>query len=510
MAAKSTVTVLLVSCVLGAQTPEVRIRPLTLQEAIREAVAHNLQVAIAQQNRLRSQAGVVTSQGAFDWNLAASAQSTYSKRETSVPLYPGFPALPYQSKNSSRQAQAELSTATPWGGTFQVQESANYSYWHNVLLDTTGKPVPGSESINPFPWSGQLIASYSQKLLQGFGTEMGMAPLVIARRNAQAADATFRLSVIDLVAQTENAYWAQVYAEHLLESKKSVLALAEKHRAESQIRLKVGAIARLDLTGAEAQVAQAEQDILAAQNQLDNARDTLARILSPDGVDVTVQLKAVDQPALMQHLKVAEVDDAVAMALRNRLELQTARANLDVARLQRKVAQDKIRPDLTVAGTYIGTSNSHEVFGPAQADLSHARYPGYAASVSLAMPLQNRAAKGGLQNAQATEKLGDLSLKDQEQAIILQVRTAYRNMDSAEFGLVAAAKTLNLQEKVLAAEQKKFSRGASTSFIVLQKMTDLDNARTREVQAQTTFANAVTGLEQAVGHLLEARNLDVK
>ena len=33
-----------------------------------------------------------------------------------------------------------------------------------------------------------------------------------------------------------------------------------------------------------------------------------------------------------------------------------------------------------------------------------------------------------------------------------------------------------------------------------------DSARSAEVQAQIGYANAVTALEKAVGHLLEARN----
>lgn len=508
MAAQPMVTVLLVSCALGAQTPEPVVRDLTLQDAIRTAVANNLQVEIAQQARIQARGGALAGEGVFDWNLSASVQGSHAKAETSLPLYAGFPALPYQSLTENRSGSFDLQKVLPWGATFEVNESPSYTYWHNVLLDTTGRPVPGGESINGAPWSGQLTVTYHQNLLQGAGTEVATAPLVIARRNAESADATFRLSVIGLVSQAESAYWAQVFAERLLESKKTALALAVKHRAENQLRLKVGAIARLDLTGSEAQVAQAEQDILSAQNQLDNARDALIRTLYPDG-DRSFQIKAVDLPPQVEHIKLTE-GEAVKMALARREELRAARIGQDVARLQTKVARDKLRPNLGAGVSYIGLSSSYAAFGPVQGDLSKARYPGYGAGIQFSMPIENRAARGGLRQAAASEKLGDLNLRDQEQAVILQARTAYRNLDAAERGVVAAGKTRYLQEKTLDAEQKKFSRGASTTFIVLQRLTDLDNARSAEVQAQIAYANAVTALETAVGNLLEARHLEVR
>ena len=50
----------------------------------------------------------------------------------------------------------------------------------------------------------------------------------------------------------------------------------------------------------------------------------------------------------------------------------------------------------------------------------------------------------------------------------------------------------------------------STNFLVLSKLNDLNTAKGNELQAQITYAKAVTALEKALGHLLEARKLEVK
>ena len=73
-----------------------------------------------------------------------------------------------------------------------------------------------------------------------------------------------------------------VYAQRDLDNKQISLKLAQKQLNENMIRLKVGTMAPLDVTSAEAQVAQAEQNIITGQANLANAKDTLIRALYPN------------------------------------------------------------------------------------------------------------------------------------------------------------------------------------------------------------------------------------
>ncbi len=50
----------------------------------------------------------------------------------------------------------------------------------------------------------------------------------------------------------------------------------------------------------------------------------------------------------------------------------------------------------------------------------------------------------------------------------------------------------------------------STNFLVLSKQNDLDSAKSGELQAQISYAKAVTTLEKALGNLLEARKRELK
>ena len=497
---------------LVAQTPVPGVTRLSLQDAIRASLQNNLQVSLAREARNQIQAGILTSEGAFDWNLSGGLQVSRIDMASGTPQYPGAAAVPYTATYFSRGGpsqgpELDLARNFEWGGSLDVNYNAAFANWRFLAFDPAGHVIPGSASSNPAPYSGTLSATYTQNLLQGFGREMGTAPLVIAQKNGQAADYTFQLSIINLVSTTEGYYWNLVYAQRWLDTKQLALELAQKHLDENRFRLKTGTIARLDVTGAEAQVAQAEQDIISAQAQLDNARDTLIRALYPNA-ERPASLEASDAPGL-SHIQLNE-DEAVKMALAGRVELKAARIAKDVALLQSKVAQDKVRPVLAANAGYIGSSDTYTALGPVNKDLVSAKYPGYTVGAKFALPLQNRAAKGNQALAQATFNGSVVSLRDQELSIVLQVRTAYRNVEATEKGVKAAEKTVYFQKKTLEAEQFKFSRGVSTNFIILQDMTNLDNARSAEIQAQINYANAVTALEASVGHLLQARQLELR
>jgi outer membrane protein TolC len=94
--------------------------------------------------------------------------------------------------------------------------------------------------------------------------------------------------------------------------------------------------------------------------------------------------------------------------------------------------------------------------------------------------------------------------------VTLDVRTAYRNLRAAEKSITASEKSRILAQATYDAEQMRFANGLSTNFIVLQRQNDLDNARTAELNAKIAYVNAQTALQQAMGTLLEYRDIKVK
>ncbi|HJU83851.1 MAG TPA: TolC family protein [Holophagaceae bacterium] len=464
---------------------------LTLQEAIQTALKNNLQVSIAEQNRELAKGNLLFNEGSFDWLLSASAN--VSKTKDFVTTFNQG-----ESTTTRRNLTVGLNKPFEWGGNVNVSYAPFYS------LTTSQTPSPLNST---YPYDGNFNATYTQHLLSGFGKKASSTQLIVARNGAKAADFQFQQSVIALVAQVESQYWDVVFARENLDNKQQSLALAQKQLKENQIRVEVGTLAPIEVTSAEATVAQREQDIIAAEAQLKNAVDALIRALYPVEAQPAA-LMAADEPAVGP----LPLDEPAAeqRALENRVEMKSAELDLESKKIQEDAAKNRLLPQLDLSLGYAGNAASSDRLSPVNSDLTDFKYPGYNVGLTFSIPIMNKAARGNLAQARANTRQSELSKRDLELGIRLQVRQAYRNVEAAAKGVAAAEKTRIFQEKTLEAEQKKFENGMSTNFFVLQRQNDLDTAKANELQARINYAKAVTALEQATGNLLQARNLEIR
>ena len=171
----------------------------------------------------------------------------------------------------------------------------------------------------------------------------------------------------------------------------------------------------------------------------------------------------------------------------------------------RVAAENRLLPQLNAFIAYNGSSDSRTSLGPVNGDLSSANYPGYAVGLNFSVPIANRTAKGNLTQARAYERGSELSLRDLELGILLQVRQAFENVQASQESVEAARTARLFREEDLRGEQGRFENGMSTTFLILSKQNDLDASKAAELQAQISYAKSITALEQATGNLLEAR-----
>ncbi len=499
------------------------VQRITLQDAVQTALKNNLQVGIAEQVRVATQAGVLINEGAFDWSLQSGLSFGHTKsasiRSGPSQSSPGsLVTTDSEFTTTTRNINATVTKPFEWGGNFSIAygsqsplySSTDQSGKSTTILSTgqvVGPTAFGPYNLNPFPYNSSLSATYTQSLLRNAGRDAASVLLIVAKKGSLQADYVFQQAIITLVADTESKYWDLVFAKRNLENKRQSLSLAQKQLHENKIRVEVGTLAPIEVNNAEASAAQREQDIIAAEAQLDNAKDALARALYPDAARST-SLEAADAPSIEPF----RFDESTAekTALDKRLELKVAKLDLESKQALETSANSKLKPQLDFNVGYVGSSNTRENFSGVNSDLTGFKYPGYNLGLTFSVPFANRAARGGLSQARANRHQSELSLRDQELGIILQVRTAYRNLEAAAKGVAAAEKTRTYRELSLDAERKKFDNGMSTNFIVLQQADQLDTALSAELQARITYAKSITTLEQALGTLLEARKLEVK
>jgi outer membrane protein len=93
--------------------------------------------------------------------------------------------------------------------------------------------------------------------------------------------------------------------------------------------------------------------------------------------------------------------------------------------------------------------------------------------------------------------------------VMLDVSNSIHQLEQAELILAAGKTALELAQKALAAEQRKYELGAQTIFFVLDAQTRLAQAESNLLQAQISNQIAVAAVDHATGGLLQPYRVEV-
>src|SRR5207247_8821751 len=89
-----------------------------------------------------------------------------------------------------------------------------------------------------------------------------------------------RQTVMDTLSAAEKAYWDLNFALMNLKTGQAALQLAQDFLDQNRIKVRVGTLAPIEITQAEAQVADREEAVIVAENQVRTAEDGLRRVMN--------------------------------------------------------------------------------------------------------------------------------------------------------------------------------------------------------------------------------------
>lgn len=490
--------------VLGAGDPAVL--RLTHKEALRLGAVNLLQARVAREVRETFRQLPEAERGAFDWTLSASAQNGRTQWGVNDLRASGLDSLYLTASAAtleSRSASLGVSRLNALGGTLSLNLASGYNslanQWNSTTFPNGPAGVVAWSTLNPY--SGTASLSYTQPLLRGFGPAAAEARLRAALEEAKGADETFRLRMIELLARVDRLYWDQVYAGQNLDNKRIALELARRQLSEDQDRVKSGMLAPIELPQVEASVADREKQVLAAEALLANARQALLVELFPDA-DRPGALEPADAPE--PGPRPPSLEEALGKALERRPELARAGHALAADRTLEKAAKNALLPQLDTQVAVLRDTTSRSDAGGVWNDWTQSRYPGYYVGLSFSYPLGNRARKARLSSARAATRGAEYEVSDTRNAITLDLDQTYTELITARKQVEAADKALVFRQQSLDAEMSKLENGMSTSFFVLQRQEELDQARTADLEARISAERARTDLKRAMGTLADS------
>ena len=368
----------------------------------------------------------------------------------------------------------------PYGGEIVAQALVQFV---NALSDSAESAEPASVAI-----SGSL------PLLRGAGM-INLEPLIGAERElvyqVRAFEDFRRQFAVDISRSYFNTLARQQAVRNRQLNYENLAVLTERTRA----LFAAGKISFLEVQRAEQALLQAENSVIAARENYQNALDAFKIAL---GMPVSEEL-AIIPVALELDMPDIEGAGVLEAAHRYRLDLQTARDRIDDARRGVDNARNGLLPglDLTAQGQATNPEDN-----PARK--LNSRTLTYSAGVTLDLPIDRlpernayRRSLIGFERAQrAFEELQDRVTADVQEDV-RSIRTAQSSLRIQQESISLAERRLDLASELLR-QSGAGGAGRAGGNTPRPDARDLVEAQTSLLQAQDTYEQARADLQVQV------------
>jgi outer membrane protein TolC len=454
--------------------------PLTLEDCIKRALQNGFALEIQRYNPSMAKDSVDIARGSFTPVLSATGSQSHANTGPMLALA--------GSKEDARSFRLGITELLETGTTVNL----------GTDLNRNANTSPSYISFyNPI-YNSDFTISVTQPLLRGAGTAVTTAVLNRARIGLARAGFDFRASALDIIQQTEGAYYSLVYAREQLSVFQVSLALANRLLEEAQAKKTVGTATDIDVLQAQVGVANARSNVLSGEKSVHDTSDALLAIIGRFELDSPLGVAKFDD--FTGQLPVTA--SSYQLALHNQPDYISAKMQLDQLKLDLMVAKNGLKPTLNVDGALglNGTrGSSYAAINSAVARDNNSWQLG----LTLSYPLGRVSDKARYRQSLSLLDQQTLVVRQLEQSILVQVRAAVRTVETHNEKVKIAALAAEFSGKQYDLESARFAAGLATSRDVLQTQSDLQNARVAELQARITLQNSISALHRLEGSSLE-------
>ncbi|HZL46290.1 MAG TPA: TolC family protein [Opitutaceae bacterium] len=460
--------------------------PLTLQECVQRALQHGFDLEIQRYNPAIAKDAVDVARGGFYPTLSFNGSQSHSD---TGPL--GGTAGTQSDARDTRLAATDLLQT---GTTVNVSTDLNRSKTNPPLLTSFYNPVYNSD----------LTVAITQPLLRGAGIAVTTATLNRAKIGLTRAGFDFQAQALNIVQQTEAAYYNLVYAREQLRVYRVSLDLANRLLDEAQAKKTVGTATAVDVLQAQVGVANARSNVLSAEKSVKDTSDALLALIDRFELDTTLgDAKFEDFTG-----QLPVIESSYQLALHHQPDYISAKMQLDQFQLDLGVAKNALKPTVNVDGIlgFNGTRGSaYDAFNSAVNRDGNS----WEVDLTVSYPWGRVSDKARYRQSLSILSQQTLVVRQLEQNILVQVRSAVRAVETNSEKVKIAALAAEFSAKEYDLENARFSAGLATSRDVLQTQSDLENARVAELQARITLQNSISALHRLEGSSLDRYHLTV-
>jgi outer membrane protein TolC len=489
--------------------PEARgVALFKLDDVIEVAVRLSADVARARADRDVARGGAVAAQKDQSWILSAAASY---QRDTMAPQSAANRLEPLAVVASDTiNGTLGLGRNLPTGGNISVELGLAHvrrelNVTGEVLAQGMGPKSECGENIDIF-CQDQASArlTLKQPLVRGIGSDVALAPQRKAELGAVEATVKSQLAAELLIRDLVSAYWELAYAAYEVDVRAESLELARKQEQITRQEMRAGTAAQNALDTVSYEIAVRDEALLTSKLAFEKKSLELRRKagLEIGRRDIVVR---PSEPFEIDN-KDWNVDDVLARSHKINRQLASVVLEKKIADVDVQVARNATLPqiDLSLSGALLGTGDTAS--GAFSADSS-----GYQVVAGLSMSFElSGAAKAAHSAAVARRHRLDVDRVDLERQLDAEVVSSVKTLMSGRTRVALTDKAIAIAEDNVKAERANFLAQRSTNFQVMQRQTQLADARLRRGRAVADYHTAVAQLQYLSGTLLDAYRIHVR
>jgi outer membrane protein TolC len=437
---------------------------LSLSDVVVLALQNNRDLKNAYLERIIQQGDLAVAEDKFIPNLIPAITVSMNRQ-----------ALGSRGNNSGNLGlSANVSVKIPTGGTF------------NFGWNGTGQTfLANDENLDSLAQNLQL--SFNQPLLRGSGIKVNQASIEIARFQEEFNILQLKSTLIETITSVILNYRNLLQAQEQLKIEQDSLEIAQRQLEILQALIDAGRQAQVDILPSQTNIANRQVSLLAAENNLEQARLELLKVL-----DLEENLNIIAAEDSLVISLPLDINNLKQLAFQNNPQYLQLLLNTEISKLDLLVAQDNRRWNLDLNASY---GNSGTTLTDDTTDITVA--------LGLSRDLGDRTLEQEYQRSRIRLLQAENNVIEERETLEIQVSDRFRDVNLKLRQVELARTARESAERQLEIEQEKLKLGRSDIINVVNFQNDLAQARNAELNARIEYANALTNLEQTVGITLE-------
>jgi outer membrane protein TolC len=478
-------------------TPAANTAPeLTLEECVTRALEKNFDVTMQRFTTQSAAGDIEVAKAAYDPTLSLETSRSYNKTAPDTATIDTVDPVTGQITGTTRST---FSTKTNYDDTrLSVAQKVvtGATVTATGVLDRTKRTPNTSYGINP-AYTGDVGLVVRQPLLKGAGTGVNRAAIARAKLGLERSNYDLKSTVLTVIRSVEAAYYNLAFAREQRDVRRFSLEVAQKLLDENRVRRSTGVATDLEVLQSEVGVANAQRDLVLAEQTVRNSEDALLQLIGRFEFDHAVgPVRFADE-----NQSDVSFDTSYKLARDNQPDYLSSSLAIEQYKLDVKTAKNNRLPQVDLSGS-VGQSSRESSYSDASSEVWDGKGYNWQVDLSVTVPWGMRAEGARYRQAKLALNREEAHLQQIEQNIVVQVRSAVRAVQTNQESVRISALALELSQRQFEQEKARYEAGLSTFRFVQQSQAELDTARVNLLQAKVNLRIAYADLAKLEGSSL--------